>query len=114
MVMSQCRSSPAILCVLVKVQVKAYISIALAIVAPFDCYEYPNGDEAVQEYPAILCILVGVQVKLYISIVLDIFAHFDAMSIQMVMSQCRRTLRNTATVGGFSGFSSRSWPSTGS
>ena len=68
---------PAILCILVGVQVKFYISIALATMAPFNCYEPPDGDKSVQGYPAILGVLVKVQVKLYISIVLDIFAHFD-------------------------------------
>ena len=38
-----------------EVLVEFYISITLAIFAPFDCYPHPNGDTSVLKYPGVIC-----------------------------------------------------------
>jgi len=38
-----------------EVLIEFYISITLAIFAPFNCYNHPNGATSVQKYPEVLC-----------------------------------------------------------
>merc|ERR1719201_1979127 len=38
-----------------EVLVEFYISVTLAIFAPFDCYVHPNGETSLQKYAQIIC-----------------------------------------------------------
>jgi hypothetical protein len=44
-----------ILCMIGEVLIEFYVSITLAIFAPFNCYGHPNGDASVQKYPQTIC-----------------------------------------------------------
>jgi len=38
-----------------EVLIEFYISITLAIFAPFKCYNHPNGETSVEKYPGVVC-----------------------------------------------------------
>jgi len=39
-----------------EVLIEFYISVTLAIFAPFNCFKHPNGETSVQKYPQVICL----------------------------------------------------------